>query len=399
MIQEGESAVTASQQAVLDEFERKQRARSLAVPTDDGRVRARLRELKEPMTLFGEGPGERRDRLREFISREGAAATASAMDLDVAEGDHDEGDEEEEDTQQEYLTEGTAELLAARQYIAEYSLIKAQKRIARQVVESKMALSTVVRHRRAVNEGLKKYEAVASQIGGARAVSMVRCSPNSQYVAAGSWDSGIKLFDLQSGSLEERKAFTGIHTGQIGGLAWAPDGQLLASGGAEGLVCLWPMEGETTAATVLRGHEGRVVRLAYHPSGRYLSSASYDQTFRVWDVSTQQALLTQGGHAGEVFSVAISPDGSLLASGGREAIGRVWDMRTGRTIMVLDGHVREILGLDWAVDGYRVLSASGDGNVKVWDLRKVRCMNTIAAHRDLVSDLRFFKSVSRWLKN
>ena len=41
-------------QALLDELERKKRARTLAVPTDDGRVRARLRELKEPITLFGE---------------------------------------------------------------------------------------------------------------------------------------------------------------------------------------------------------------------------------------------------------------------------------------------------------------------------------------------------------
>ena len=42
-------------QAILDEFERKKRARTLAVPTDDGRVRAKLRELGEPQCLFGEG--------------------------------------------------------------------------------------------------------------------------------------------------------------------------------------------------------------------------------------------------------------------------------------------------------------------------------------------------------
>lgn len=41
-------------QALLDELERKKKARSMAVPTDDGRVRARLREIGEPITLFGE---------------------------------------------------------------------------------------------------------------------------------------------------------------------------------------------------------------------------------------------------------------------------------------------------------------------------------------------------------
>ena len=41
-------------QILLEELERKKKARSMAVPTDDGRVKARLREIGEPITLFGE---------------------------------------------------------------------------------------------------------------------------------------------------------------------------------------------------------------------------------------------------------------------------------------------------------------------------------------------------------
>ena len=41
-------------QAILDELERKKKARTMAVPTDDARVKARLREIGEPITLFGE---------------------------------------------------------------------------------------------------------------------------------------------------------------------------------------------------------------------------------------------------------------------------------------------------------------------------------------------------------
>jgi U4/U6 small nuclear ribonucleoprotein PRP4 len=41
-------------QVILDELERKKKARTLAVPTDDNRVKARLREIGEPITLFGE---------------------------------------------------------------------------------------------------------------------------------------------------------------------------------------------------------------------------------------------------------------------------------------------------------------------------------------------------------
>lgn len=52
-----ESAIRAraADREILQEFERRKRARQIAVPTDDTRVRLRLRELGEPQCLFGEG--------------------------------------------------------------------------------------------------------------------------------------------------------------------------------------------------------------------------------------------------------------------------------------------------------------------------------------------------------
>jgi len=50
----GSERARLENQAILDELERKKKARALAVPTDDGKVKARLREIGEPITLFGE---------------------------------------------------------------------------------------------------------------------------------------------------------------------------------------------------------------------------------------------------------------------------------------------------------------------------------------------------------
>lgn len=50
----GSERARLENQVLLDELERKKKARSMAVPTDDGRVKARLREIGEPITLFGE---------------------------------------------------------------------------------------------------------------------------------------------------------------------------------------------------------------------------------------------------------------------------------------------------------------------------------------------------------
>ena len=386
----------------------------MAVPTDDTRVRLRLRGLGEPITLFGEGPADRRDRLRELMTdlaeRRDAAAAAlgQAVDVDMGEAASPSseksaaaatGDESEAEQQEEFYTEGSPELLEARREIARYSLPRAKARVDRLREESTIPLPTHIKFRKAVKEQLHRFDLYGSQIAADRPVSICRFSPDGRTIATGNWGGGIRMLDLPS--LEIQKGNWKAHTDRVGGLSWFPGATLpssnvspstlnLASGGGEGNVVLWPLEQDQPLAT-LSGHTSRVCRVEFHPSGRYLASASFDTTWRLWDVEKTTELLLQEGHSRELFTVAFNTDGSLLASGGLDSIGRIWDLRTGRTVMILEGHIREIYGLDWGADGYRVLSSSGDGWVKCWDLRQVRCTGGIGAHKSVVSDLRWYK--------
>ncbi len=65
----------------------------------------------------------------------------------------------------------------------------------------------------------------------------------------------------------------------------------------------------------MKGHEGRVSRVAFHPSGDHVASAGFDTSWRLWDVNTQKEILLQEGHSKEVYSVEFQSDGALLASG------------------------------------------------------------------------------------
>ena len=53
----------------LRRVEAQQRARTVIVPTDIEEVKRKLRELGHPITIFGEGPADRRERLREVIAK------------------------------------------------------------------------------------------------------------------------------------------------------------------------------------------------------------------------------------------------------------------------------------------------------------------------------------------
>jgi U4/U6 small nuclear ribonucleoprotein PRP4 len=383
--------------AFLSQLDRKKRIASTVVPTNDIQVRAKLREISEPITLFGEGPGDRRDRLRELLSIKSEIEDAEREERDEEMRDIEEAAEEQEE---EFYTKGSEELLAARRKIAEFSLPRAKRRLAVQKLESTIPLRTHVKFRKGIKETLGGFELQGSQIAGERPVSITRFAPNGELVAAGNWAGGIRLLEVPT--LEEKRTLRG-HTDRVGGISWMPGATLpgstvssgsvnLASGGAEGKIHLWNLEQDTPVST-LSGHSQRVCRVEFHPSGQYLASASEDTSWRLWDVATSTELLLQEGHSRGVFAVSFNSDGSLLASGGTDSIGRIWDLRTGRTVMILDGHIRPIYALDWGAEGWRVLSGSGDGWIKCWDIRKVAYAGGVGAHKSVVSDLRWFKGI------
>ena len=381
------AAARAEHAAVLEMLDARKRGRSMVVPTDDAKVRQRLRDLGEPVTVFGERRPDRRERLREvLVKRQGKEG-----------GEEVKSESESEDEQEEeFFTEGSQSLLAARQDLARYSLREARKRIALQKMQVTIPLARILATRKAIFAPLRAYTNLGSQIGDSRPVSVVRFSPNGKLLGTGSWSGGVKLWEVPSA--REKMTLRG-HSDKVGGLAWHPRATLsqsatevnLATGAADAKIHLWSLAQDRPIGT-LSGHAARVARVDFHPSGNYVASASFDGTWRLWDVATQKELLLQEGHSKEVYAVAFQSDGALLASGGLDALGRIWDLRTGRTAMILDGHAREILSIDFNANGFILATASGDDFVKVWDLRQLKNTYSIPAHTSSCSDVRFFRS-------
>jgi U4/U6 small nuclear ribonucleoprotein PRP4 len=127
-LSDGSEQTRERQEELMRELESRRRQRAIAVTTDDGEVRAQLRQHGEPVTLFGEGPGDRRDRLRRILAKLDAADGGA---LPVPE-DAGVVPESQAVAQKEvFYTEGTAELAAARLAIAAFSMPRAEARLRR----------------------------------------------------------------------------------------------------------------------------------------------------------------------------------------------------------------------------------------------------------------------------
>jgi WD40 repeat protein len=85
----------------------------------------------------------------------------------------------------------------------------------------------------------------------------------------------------------------------------------------------------------LQGHSSEVWSVAFSPDGQTLASGSGDQTIRLWDVQTGEALATLTGHTGWVSAVAFSPDGQTLVSNSVDETVRLWEVSSGQCLHTL----------------------------------------------------------------
>lgn len=126
----------------------------------------------------------------------------------------------------------------------------------------------------------------------------------------------------------------------------------------------------------LRGHTGEIGRIAWSPDGRMLASPSNDRTIRLWDTATGECLRTLRGHKGKVYSVAFDPTSRILASGSHDHTVKLWEVDTGKIFHTFEGNEH-----DWftSVSFHPVLNVLGyatpyESLVKLWEVKTGRSL-------------------------
>jgi WD40 repeat protein len=200
------------------------------------------------------------------------------------------------------------------------------------------------------------------------------------------------------------KAPFAAHGGLVGGLAFSPDGKLMASAGVDGRVRLWDV---TDPVPIEVGNFPRpgteFQSVAFAPHDSYLIAGGIAQgTAGVWRWDWETGRVSEWGqYQAEKVAVpvlAFSADGRRAAAGiGPFVIAYKLNGRRTRGGEVLKGHGGLVRALAFSPDGRRLATGGESKHLLVWGWgwfgasRRAR----VRAHADIVTGLAYSPDGSR----
>jgi COMPASS component SWD3 len=216
--------------------------------------------------------------------------------------------------------------------------------------------------------------------GHKKPISIVRFSPDGRWIASGSSDCTIKLWNASTGALEH--TLEG-HLAGISALTWSPDSRILASGSDDKSIRLWDTHKGLAHPTPLLGHHNYVYSLCFSPKGNMLVSGSYDEAVFLWDVRAARVMRSLPAHSDPVSSVDFVRDGTLIVSCSHDGLIRVWDTATGqclRTIVHEDN--APVTCVRFSPNGKYILAWTLDSCIRLWNYieGKGKCVKTYQGH-------------------
>ncbi|MEO9966388.1 MAG: caspase family protein [Reichenbachiella sp.] len=161
------------------------------------------------------------------------------------------------------------------------------------------------------------------------------------------------------------------HRAAVRTVDYSPDGNFVATGSRDNSIKLWQVSTGREIRTFL-GHLDPVNIITFDPTGKWIASGSSDNTIIIWEVSTGKIRTKIEGHSKRVSSLDFNADGSQLVSGGWDRTVFRWDVASGKKLAEYKGNPATGIGVGVQVlftkDDKKIITGNDDGKIIIYDV-------------------------------
>jgi WD40 repeat protein len=199
-------------------------------------------------------------------------------------------------------------------------------------------------------------------------------------LATASWDSTVKLYDLQSQEVirtmgsEESEKMSGLYS-----IAFSKtQAEILGCTSADYNVYLWNYN-TGALQCALRGHENEVNGIDFHSTQQVVATASDDHKCIVWDMEQREALRVLDQHTKPVYGCVFMgmENQYLVATCCFDLNTRIFDMRSSDVVACIQTHADDITGIDYSSGKQLLATGSDDGKISIVDARQRRLLQQL----------------------
>ena len=253
--------------------------------------------------------------------------------------------------------------------------------------------------------------------GHTKAVLSVAFSADGKRVASGSGDKSLLVWDVGTG--QKLGAFE-EHADYLTSIAFSPDGQRIVSGANDRTVRTWELAGlapvvasvddskgptffgekktpdpdagdsempdtsdpalpvNDNSLVTLKGHTGSVESVAVSRKGKWIVSASLDDTIILWDVKKREQKRAFDKLASTSRAVDFSPNEKWIINGTDTGDIELWVVSSGKKLQTLAGHKTAVFSVAFSPNGKQIASCDSSGDVMLWQAadRSVKKLTT-----------------------
>ncbi len=167
------------------------------------------------------------------------------------------------------------------------------------------------------------------------------------------------------------------HRSAVKSVAYSPDGKFIATGSRDNSVKLWEVATGREIRT-FTGHLSTVNTIAFDPTGKLMATGSSDMSIILWEVATGKEMLRITEHNDRVTSLDFSTDGLELASGGTGRKAYTWNVATGEKTGEYKTYPPQVgVNVLFSKDTKQLITGNDDGKIVIYDLAKKEAIDTL----------------------